>query len=298
MFSFFYKRPYLLYSIIAAFFIMGIIALMTLPKNLFPDANPPQVIVITNVPGATAQVAASTVSKPIEEEISRLGLVTDVSSVNVANYSIVKADFEYKKGLNAAAVDVANALSIAKAKLPKGTNPAVYTAGDFTLPVDIIAISPKNSSVTLSDIRKIADSFIKPHLLSNQAIGNVEVFGGYQSAINIEVDPFKAKKYGVNFETIAKAIGTLNSDIPMGFVKGKNDFYTVTFYGEKDNVEKLKQLQVMPNIRLNDIADVKWSYQKRTSGYIGNGKDAVALAVQRAPGGSVLDVSKAARKEM
>ncbi len=298
MFSFFYKRPYLLYSIIAAFFIMGIVALVTLPKNLFPDANPPEVIVITKVPGATAQVAASTVSKPIEEEIARLGLVTDVSSVNVANYSIVKADFEYKKGLNAAAVDVANALSIVKAKLPKGTNPAIYTAGDFTLPVDIIAMSPKNSAVSLADIRKIADSFIKPHLLSNPEIGNVEVFGGYESAINIEVDPFKAKKYHVNFENIAKAIGTLNRDMPLGFIKGKNDFYTVTFYGEKDDIEKLKQLQIMPNVRLRDIADVKWSYQKRTSGYIGNGKDAIALAVQRAPGGSVLDVSKAARKEM
>ena len=86
--------------------------------------------------------------------------------------------------------------------------------------------------------------------------------------------------------------------MPLGFIKGKNDFYTVTFYGEKDNIEKLKQLQIMPNVRLSDIADVKWSYQKRTSGYIGNGKDAIALAVQRAPGGSVLDVSKAARKEM
>ncbi|BAF72377.1 efflux RND transporter permease subunit [Sulfurovum sp. NBC37-1] len=298
MFEFFYKRPYLLYSVIAAFFIMGIIALVTLPKNLFPDANPPQVIVITNVPGATAQVAASTVSKPIEQEISRLGLVTDVSSVNVANYSIVKAEFGYKKGLNAAAVDVANALSIVKAKLPKGTNPAIYTAGDFTLPVDVIAMSPKNDSVTLADIRKIADSFIKPALLSNKTIGNVEVFGGYESAINIEVDPFKAKKYHVNFETIAKAIGTLNRDMPIGFIKGKNDFYTVTFYGEKDNIQRLKQLQIMPNVRLGDIAKVSWSYQKRTSGYIGNGKDAVALAVQRAPGGSVLDVSKAARAEM
>ena len=298
MFDFFYKRPYLLYSIIAAFFIMGIIALVTLPKNLFPDANPPEVIVITQVPGATAQVAASTVSKPIEQEISRLGLVTDVSSVNVAGFSIVKADFGYDKGLNAAAVDVANALSIAKAKLPQGTNPAIYTAGDFTLPVDVISLSPKNKSVNLADIRKIADSFIKPALLSNKKIGNVEVFGGYQSAINIAVDPFKAKRYGVNFETIAKSINTLNRDMPIGFVKGDNSFYTITFYGEKDNIEKLKQLQIMPNVRLSDIADVKWSYKKRTSGYMGNSKDAVALAVQRAPGGSVLDVSKAARKEM
>ena len=191
MFDFFYKRPYLLYSIIVAFFIMGIISLVTLPKNLFPDANPPEVIVITQVPGATAQVAASTVSKPIEQEISRLGLVTDVSSVNVAGFSIVKADKKKKKGLNAAAVDVSNALSIVKAKLPKGTNPSIYTAGDFTLPVDVISLSPKNKNIDLMGIRKIADSFIKPALLSNKTIGNVEVFGGYQSAINIAVDPLK-----------------------------------------------------------------------------------------------------------
>jgi len=298
MFMYFYKRPYLLYSLIAGFFILGLIALITLPKNLFPDANPPQVIVITKVPGATAQVAANTVSKPIEQEISRLGLVTDISSINVANFSIVKVEFGYKKGLNAAAVDVANALSIAKGKLPQNANPAIYTAGDFTLPVDVISLSPKTDGIGLSDIRKIADSFIKPYLLSNPDIGNVEVFGGYQSSINIEVDPFKAKRYGIEFDKIAKALQTLNRDMPIGFIKGDNSFYTITFYGEKDEVEKLKHLNVMPNVRLSDIADVSWSYQKRTSGYLGNAKPAIALAIQRSPGGSVLNVSEAARVEM
>ena len=298
MFDFFYKRHYTLYAIIAIFFMMGVYGLISLPKNLFPDSNPPEVVVITSVPGATAQVAANTVAKPIEQEVARLGLVTDVSSVSVPNYSIVKIDFGYKKSLNAAAVDVANALSIVKAKLPANANPAVYTVGAFTLPVDVIAMSPKNNKITLPDIRKIAQSFIKPHLLSNPEIGNVEVFGGYQSAINIAVNPFKAKKYGINFETIVKTIRSLNHDMPIGFMKGKNDFYTVSFYGEKDNIQKLKQLQVMPNVRLADIAKVSWGYKKRTSGYIGNGKEAIALSIQRAPNGSVLDVSNAARKEM
>lgn len=298
MFDFFYKRPYLLFSLIGAFFIMGVFGLVKLPKNLFPDSTPPEVLVITNIPGATAQVAANTISKPIEEEISRLGLVTDVSSVNVANFSIVLAEFGYKKGLNAAAVDVANALSIAKAKLPKDVNPAIYTVGDFTLPVDVISLSPKNNKITMPEIRKIAQSFIKPKLLSNPGIGNVEVFGGYQSAINIEVDPFKAKRYNVDFATIAKAIQALNHDIPVGFVKGEDGFYTITIYGEKDDVGRLKQMPILPNIFLGEVADVKWGYQKRTSGYIGNGKQSIALSIQRAPGGSVLDVSNTARAEM
>ncbi len=298
MFDFFYKRPYLLFSIIAGFFFMGIVGLVTLPKNLFPDSTPPEVLVITNIPGATAQVAANTISKPIEEEISRLGLVTDVSSVNVANFSIVLAEFSYKKGLNAAAVDVANALSIAKAKLPKDVNPAIYTVGDFTLPVDVISLSPKNNNITLPEIRKIAQSFIKPYLLSNPGIGNVEVFGGYQSAININIDPFKAKRYGVDFSKIAMALQALNHDIPVGFVKGKDGFYTITIYGEKDQVGRLKQIPILPNVKLGEVADVKWGYQKRTSGYIGNGKQAIALSIQRAPGGSVLDVSNVARAQM
>ncbi|HFC30092.1 MAG TPA: efflux RND transporter permease subunit, partial [Oceanospirillales bacterium] len=298
MFNFFYKRPYLLYAVIAGFFVMGVVALVTLPKNLFPDANPAQVIVITKVPGATAQVVANTVSKPIEQEISRLGLITDVSSINVANFSIVKAEFGYDKDLNAAAVDVANALSIAKGKLPTTANPAVYTVGDFTLPVDVMSLSPKNDSLSLSDVRKIADSFIKPALLSNTAIGNVEVFGGYDSAINVEIDPYKAKKYNIDFDKISKAIRAINHDIPIGFVKGNDSFYTLSFYGEKDNIEKLKNIPLLPNVHLKDVAEVKWSHKKRTSGYIGNGKQSIAMAVQRAPKGSVLDVSKAARAEM
>ena len=299
MFDYFNKRPYQLYSLIFAFFIIGIAALVLLPKNLFPDGARPQVIVVTQVPGATAEVAASTVSKPIEEEISRIAMVRDVSSVNVANFSIVKAEFEYEKGLDSAAVDVSNALSIAKGRLPQGTTPAVYTAGDFTLPVDVVTLSPKkDSNATVSDIRKIADSFIKPYLLGNSKIGNVEVFGGYQSSINIEIDPFKAKKYGIDFTKLAKSIFSINRDSPVGFVKGEDSFYTITYYGEKDQLEELKQLPIMPNLRLGDVAKISWSYQRRNSGYIGNGKEGIALAIQRAPGGSVLSVSKSARAEI
>jgi len=298
MFKYFYNRPYTLYSLLGALLILGIVGLVNLPKNLFPDANPPEVVVITQVPGATAQVAANTVSKPIEQEISRLGLVSDVSSVNLANFSIVKAEFDYDKGLNEAAVDVSNALSIAKGNLPQNVNPSIYTVGDFTLPVDVISISPKNSEMDMGDLRKVADNFIKPYLLSNPKIGNVEVFGGYKGAINIELDPFKAKKYGIDLDKVAMALHVLNRDIPIGFVKSKNSFYTITYYGEKDEIERIKQINLKPNVKLGDVADVNWGYKKRTSGYIGNGKEAIALAIQRAPKGSVLDVSKAAHVEM
>ncbi len=74
-----------------------------------------------------------------------------------------------------------------------------------------------------------------------------------------------------------------------------DSFYTITIYGEKASVEELSMLPVAPNVRLGDIADIRWEHQTRFSGYYGDGKAAIAIAIQRAPGGSVLDTSNACR---
>jgi len=298
LFDYFYTRPYLLYSIIAAFFVLGIYGLKTMPKNLFPDSDRPTVIVMTQVPGATPNVVAATVSKPIEMELASLSLIRQVSSTNIAGMSIVTAEFEYEKGLDPAAVDVNNAINKVRGKLPQGTNPSIYTSGAFTMPADVFALSPKNDNLSIADVRKLVDSDIKPALLRNQAIGNVEVFGGWQSAITIKVDPFKSKSHGIALDKIANTIRALDRDVPVGFSKGKDSFYTITYYGERDRVEALRALPLSSNVRLGDCAEIKWDSQTRFSGYLGNGKPAIAVAIQRAPVGSVLATSKAGRAEI
>ena len=298
MFDYFHKRPYLLYSLIAGFFILGIYGLIVMPKNLFPDSDRPTVIVITQVPGATPDVVTATVSKPIEQELSSLSLVRQVSSTNIAGISIVTAEFEYKKGLDAAAVEVNNAVGKVRGRLPAGVNPSIYTAGSFTLPVDVFALSSADGDLSLDDINKLAESDIKPALLRSGDIGNVEIFGGYQSAITIDINPFAARSNGIDLDKIAATIRDLNRDLPIGFSKGSDTFYTLTWYGERDRMEALKRLPVAVNVTLGDIAEVKWEHQRRFSGYLGNGQAAIAVVIQRAPGGSVLSTSKAGRAEI
>ena len=83
MFDFFHKRPYLLYSVIAGFFVLGVYGLIVMPKNLFPDSDRPTVIVMTQVPGATPNVVAATVSKPVEQELSTLALIRNPTDANL-----------------------------------------------------------------------------------------------------------------------------------------------------------------------------------------------------------------------
>ncbi|MDZ7596944.1 MAG: efflux RND transporter permease subunit [Desulfobacterales bacterium] len=105
--------------------------------------------------------------KPVEEEVASLSLIRQVSSVNIAGMSIVTAEFEYAKGLEPAAVDVNNAVNKVRGKLPPEVNPSIYTAGSHVLPVDVFALSAAGGGLTLDDVRKIAESDIKPALLRN-----------------------------------------------------------------------------------------------------------------------------------
>ena len=185
-----------------------------------------------------------------------------------------------------------------RGKLPPDVNPSIYTTGAFILPVDVYALSAADGDLGLDDIQKLAESDIKPALLRNTDIGNVEIFGGYQTAITIAIDPFAAKSHGIDLDKIAATLRNLNRDLPIGFSKGSDSFYTLSWYGERDRMEDLKRLPVAPNVTLGDIATVQWEHQRRFSGYLGNGHPAIAVAIQRAPGGSVLSTSKAARAVM
>ena len=298
MFEFFYRRTHFLMAIILGMFVFGIIGLIKMPKNLFPNSNRPEVVIFTQVPGAAPSVVASSVSKPIEEEMATLSHVYEIKSTNVANFSIVHVIFDYKKTLQDAAVDVSNALNRVKSTLPSGTVPSIYLVGDFTAPVDVFALSPKNDKITLPEIRKIATSFIKPKLLSNPDIGNVEVFGGYESSIMIKIDPLKLEKYHLSLDNVIKVIQSTNKDMPVGFIKDKDSFLTLTFYGEETDIKKLNDLFIKPNLKLKDIATISWSYKTNNSAYIGNNAPSIAISVQRAPGGNLLATSDAARSEM
>lgn len=298
MFEYFFKRPYLLFAVLALFTIFGLVGLKSLPKNLFPDSERPTAIIITQVPGASAKLAASTVSKPIEEEMARLPHVRQISSTSLSGVSIVKIEFEYVKGLDSAISDTTNAFSVVKPKLPSNALTSIYAGGSFLLPVEIVSISAKENSINLDDIRAIVEGDIKPKLLASKKFGNIEIFGGNQKVLKIDVDLQKLKTYNLALGNIVGALKKNNKDIPFGFSKSQNNFMTIGCYGEKLTLNELQHLFVAPNVRLKDVANLAWTKQEQFSAFVGNGKESIALAIQRPIGGSVLTVSDNARGEL
>lgn len=289
LFRFFHGRPLLLSIVLAMASLLGVAGYIKMPRTMYPDVERPQVTVITQLPGASALSVAQKLSRPIEQELYALGHVRNVQSINKNEVSILRAEFEYEKGLGAALLDVNNALLRVRGKLPAEAPPSsIYAVGGFTQPVTVLALSPKpGSGLTLDQVRLLADNEIRTTLVIQPFIANVEVFGGYEPAVRVDFDPLKLYSYGISQAQLQDLISKLDRDWPLGTTQGKDSSLNLTIYGERTNMGTLRLLPLKQGVTLGDVAEVHLGHAERFSAYHGNNKPAIAVAVMRAPGGAV-----------
>ena len=289
LFRYFHDRPLLLNAILVIASILGVVGYLKMPRNMYPDVERPQVAVVTALPGAAAQSVAQKLSRPIEQELYALSGVRDVQSTSRNEVSIVRAEFEYEKGLNAALLDVNNALSRARGKLPaEAPASSVYAIGAFTNPVMVLTLSPKpGATLNLAQVRLLAENQIKALFLAQPRIATVDVFGGFEPAVRVSIDPMKLARYKVSQAQLQEALTNLDRDWPLGLMQGERASLTVTIYGERADVAALRNLPITREVRLADVAELTLTHADRNAAYHGNGQPGIALAIQRAPGGAV-----------
>ena len=286
--EFVFRRKYLIFAIFAILAVLGVIGYFTLPRKLFPDIERPHIVVVTRYPGADAENVATYVTLPIERRLQTISLVRRITSTSADGVSSIDVEFNYGKDINVAAVDVINELK--KVELPPGAmSPIIFKKDSSTPPVIVLALAPKKGShLSLADVREIAENQIKDELLRLPHVRNVDVFGGYQKEVRIELDLKKLKEYGISPADVLRVVSASNRNIPIGIVVNPNNQLTVKLLGQAVHVEQVRKLHITPTLTLGDIATVKMGHADPRSFFFANGREAVALAVQRLENGDYL----------
>lgn len=287
------RRPYFIYSFLTLFIFLGIVGYQKLDRKLFPDSNYPTVAVVVVNPGASAKTLAANVSVPIEEELYTLDKIRRVYSTTIDEVSVINAEFEYTKGINAAASDVSNAMEKIKGELPHSIlPPQILQITSATAPIITIAVSTE-SKIPLEDIRQLAQNEIKHDLIKIDGIANVDIFGGFNKELQIIVDKEKLDQFGLDISRVMAVIQSNNNDYAIGFINSKRDRYLLKSNGKRDNIAALKKMHITPDITLNDVATIYFGHYENSSLYFGNQKEAIAIAIQR---GDNADVVKSIEK--
>ncbi|MDR7544095.1 MAG: efflux RND transporter permease subunit [Armatimonadota bacterium] len=291
------RRPVFVLMVISALMVLGLVSYTRLPVELFPNVQFPFVSVLVVYPGAGPDEVQQLVAKPLEEQLSSLPNVREVRTLASEGQVFTGVQFELGTDVDAAAADVRQRVSIARARFPRDVGEPVVQKFDFASePVLNIGLSGARSP---RELRRLADDIIKPRLERVPGVAAVNVSGGLVREIRVEVDQERLRAYGLAMAQVEEALRAENLNIPGGTITDGPREFLVRLTGQFGSLEEIADLRIRrldgSVIRLGDVATVR-DLQKDPEQYTRlNGRDSVGLQVQKQAGANTVKVADGVR---
>lgn len=285
------NNKYSVYALTIAAIVFGTLAYFSLPIQLFPETAPPLVNILTSYPGAAAEDVADLVSDPIEQEAASLEGVYKVTSTSQDGLSLVAVEFDYNQSVDLAAVDVQNAISRIKAKLPAEiSEPQVLKFSTSDRPVLTVGLRGEN----MVETRRLAEEVLSPELQRVNGVALVDVFGGYQPEISIQVDRNRMEAHHLTMQAIVNAVRSYNISLPAGQIRSEGRQYTFRVDEQSKTMQDIANTPIFlpgaKRVRLKDIAEIKQGSAEDQSRFRVNGKAAIAMQIFKQDDANTVEV--------
>jgi HAE1 family hydrophobic/amphiphilic exporter-1 len=280
----------------AAIVILGLFAAPRLAVALLPTFAPPVISVNVTYPNASPETIETTVTRPIENAVSRVSGIDILESTSLQGQSSVRVQFVFGTDINAAAVDVQQQVARIRSSLPNDPalqEPQIAKADpNSTAVLSLEVTDPARSQRDLSDliVNQLSDE-----LASVQGVGSIGVSGVTQRAIMVEPDVHRLAALGMTLSTLMTRIASENVDLPAGVIQiGSQEFgiRTNALYKAPDQVaDTILTMNKGVPIRLRDIATVRDAIQEQRVFSRVNGSPSVLLTVTAQPDANVVAVA-------
>ncbi|MDU2065843.1 MAG: efflux RND transporter permease subunit [Sporomusaceae bacterium] len=290
----FIKRPVFTVMLVALLVVFGVQAYPKLGIDLNPDVDFPLVSVNVSYSGASPEEMESLVTKPIEDAVSSVAGIKNLSSVTKEGQSQTTIEFVFGTDAKLAANEIREKVAAVRKRLPSDADEPVVQRFDANA-APILYFSLSSDSRSPGEIRKLAVDVVKDALARQDGVGDVTVSGASDREISVQVDSKRLASYGISLNQIITAIDNQNLNAPGGHVVDKGTQLTVRTVGKYKSVADIQNVIVAnPDghpVRLSDVASVSDSWQEETVMARTNGKPSVMISVQKQSGTNTVDVA-------
>ncbi|MEY3417131.1 MAG: hypothetical protein RL060_1243, partial [Bacteroidota bacterium] len=289
--EFFVKYPIWGQMSILVIFILGLMSLLSMNVNFFPEIDPRIITIQVAYPGASPQEMEEGVVLKIETALRGVQGIEQVSSISSEN--IAALTIEGKKGYNQEELlsDVKNAIDKVSS-FPTGTEkPIVYKV---KLTERVVTMLLKGNADLLS-LKKMADN-IEDDLLASGKVSQIEIKGLPAVEVVVEISEENMRRYGVKFDDLSNAIRRNNMDISAGALKSEEEEILIRFRNKKTDQEAIGNIVVKSRgdgslLYLKDVATVKEQFAESPHKTIFNGERAVTIIVNKTQQEDMLKVA-------
>ncbi len=292
------RRPLFMLMVISAIVVFGLVSYSRLGVDLNPNVNFPVVSIVTSYPGAGSESVDRLVTRKIEDAVAGINGIDYIRSSSTRGVSQVVVVF--KDGVNAdtASIEVERKVNAARANLPtEAEAPTIVKADLQAQPVIDLALSGDRP---LEELQQIADDQIKDQLAAISGVARVDVFGGHEREVHVQIDDAQLKARGLSVQQVISALGADNMDAPSGKItEGQKDFNirVDTRYAKPDDLANLIVTQTSTGpIYLRDVATIEDSFKDPAIIQRVNGKESVGIIVVKSADANTIAVTDGVKK--
>ncbi|MBV7410763.1 efflux RND transporter permease subunit [Maritimibacter sp. DP1N21-5] len=295
------SQPVFATMVMIAIMVVGVFSYSRLPVEQFPDVDFPVVAVVTSYPGATPEAVESDIIEPIEDNLSTLAGIDNITSTALTGSSLVLVQFDLEVESAAAVQDVRDRVSQVAPLLPDNANdPQILRFDPGELPIMSIGIS--SESLDEGALTQITEDVISKRIANLRGVGRASVVGGVPRQVQIEIDPDRQTALNVGIAEVAGAVAQENQDVPAGAVTGAGTSQSVQVEGRIETVRAFEDIIVARRagqpIRLGDVATVSTGLAERESLAMLDGQVALAIDVVKTQGANTVDVAERVAEEV
>ena len=288
------RRPVTAVMAISIAVLLGMVSLSGIGLDLLPDISYPVVVVITRYPGAGPAEIESLVSKPLEETVSVVSGVNEITTQSSEGVSLLIAEFQWGTNMDMASLEVREKIDMIRRFLPSEAEaPVVIRSDPSMFPVIQLYLSGASDLVELTTL---AEKTIKPRLERIAGVSSVTIAGGATQEIKVEVDPAKLHGYGLSISQVSQTLMAENLNLPGGSIEEGGQRLVIRTVGEFESLQDIEEVRVMtPSgtpVRLGDLAGVSWGLAETREISRLNGKTSLSLSVQKQSGENTALVSR------
>lgn len=296
-------RPITMLMFFCGIVLLGTVSLQRLPVELMPNIAYKKISIVIDIRGGMPPTEVeSLVVKPIEEIMGTVANLESIQSTSEKGRALVVLRFKPGTDMDFAAMEVREKFAKIKNLLPKEIEkPVIAKYEETDLPVMIIAITAIKASYTPEVLRKFVDTQIKEVIQRVEGVANVEVGGGREQKILVELDLHQLQKYKLPLLKVVNALGVSNLNLMAGEMERAKDKLIIRTIGQFATIDDIKNLPVMTTpqgtiIRIKDVAEVKDSYLEAESHARVNQNPVVSLYIQKESTANTIEVCKKVEK--
>ncbi len=273
--------------------VFGLVSWMKLPRDLFPEMEPPVISVLTTYSGASAEDVENKVTRTIENNLAIVSNLKKLSSTSSEGLSVVTCEFEWSTNLDEASNDIRDRLEFAKRMLPDDVEqPMLFKFNTAMFPV---AVYGATAAESYPQLNRILDKEVGDQLKRVEGVGAVQVFGGMVRQINVNLDRAKMEAAGLTPAQVAAQIAAHNYMLPAGSIKLGSREYQLRVPGEFRTVEEISKTVIKTGqgsrvLSLADLGEVRDGFEEQTREVRVDGRQGAIFIIQKRSGSNTVEV--------